>query len=74
VTPPRPLRLLDTVALLEDAPEHDLARGQVGTLVEPLSDGVWLVEFSDDDGRTYAMPALRESQVLALHFTAAQAA
>ena len=69
-----PLRLLDTVALLDDAPEHGLARGQVGTLVEGLAPGVWLVEFSDDGGRTYALPALREEQVMALRFSAADAA
>ena len=69
-----PLRLLDTVALLDDAPEHGLLRGQVGTLVEALADGVWLVEFSDDVGRTYAMLTLREEQLMALRFSAADAA
>lgn len=69
-----PLHLLDTVALLDDGPEHGLVRGQVGTLVEALADGVWLVEFADDEGRTYAMPDLREDQVLALHFSAEHAA
>ncbi|RPI44671.1 MAG: DUF4926 domain-containing protein, partial [Betaproteobacteria bacterium] len=28
------MRLLDVVALTEDLPEHGLARGQVGTVVE----------------------------------------
>lgn len=70
---PRPLRLLDTVALLADRPDDGLIRGQVGTLVETLAEGVWLVEFADDQGRTVAMPALRDEEMLALR-TAADAA
>ncbi len=40
--------LLDVVALLTDLPEHSIARGQVGTVVERLDDKTLLVEFSDD--------------------------
>ncbi|WP_420455071.1 DUF4926 domain-containing protein [Rubrivirga sp.] len=69
-----PFRLLDTIALLDGVPAHGLVRGQVGTLVEPLADGVWLVEFADDKGRTTAMPDLREDQMLLLHFAPADAA
>lgn len=66
--------LLQTVALLEDLPQHGLTRGQVGTVVEDLAPGVYEVEFSDNDGRTYAMLALRAEQVMALHFAPEQAA
>lgn len=48
------LRSLDVVALVDDMPEHGLVRGQVGTVVELLANGVFEVEFSDDEGRTYA--------------------
>ena len=34
-------RSLRTVALLEDLPRHGLVRGQVGTVVEQLSPGVY---------------------------------
>ena len=47
--------LLDVVVLLADAPGEGLARGQVGTVVEQLDDKVLLVEFSDDQGRAYAV-------------------
>ena len=47
--------LLDTVALLSDMPTHGLARGQVGTVVEALDQETLLVEFSDDEGRAYAI-------------------
>jgi Domain of unknown function (DUF4926) len=64
MTPPKPL---DVVALLEDLPGRALVRGQVGTIVEILAPGVFEVEFSDNDGRTYATLALRENQFLVLH-------
>ncbi len=62
------VRLLDAVALTEDLPEHGLSRGQVGTVVEVLAPDVFEVEFSDDDGRTYAMLALRMEQLMVLHY------
>ena len=49
------------VALLEDLPSRSLQRGQVGTVVETLAPGVSEVEFSDNEGRTYATCALRSS-------------
>lgn len=60
-------KLLDVVALLEDLPQRSLVRGQVGTIVESLGPGVFEIEFSDNDGRTYATLSLRESQFLVLH-------
>lgn len=59
-------RLLDVVALLSDVPAQGLVRGQVGTVVE-LLDGAYEVEFSDDEGRTYAELALAPDQLLVLH-------
>jgi hypothetical protein len=47
--------LLSAVALLRDLPERGLVRGQVGTIVEPLDEVTALVEFSDDEGRAYAI-------------------
>jgi Domain of unknown function (DUF4926) len=58
--------LLNVVALLADMPSQGLRRGQVGTVVE-LLDGAYEVEFSDDDGRTYAMVPLVAEQLLVLH-------
>lgn len=60
--------LLDTVALTEDVPAHGLSRGQVGAVVEVYESGAVEVEFVDDEGRTYAMLALRPEQVLVLRF------
>ncbi len=67
------LRLLDVVALTEDFPHENLQRGQVGTIVEILAPDVYEVEFSDNDGRTYALCSLRADQLLALHYAPAEA-
>jgi hypothetical protein len=55
----RKIKLLDTVALIEDLPERKLKRGEVGTVVEILAPDVYEVEFCDDEGQTYAEFALR---------------
>ncbi len=65
--------LLDVVALLSDVPSEGLLRGQVGTVVE-LLDGAYEVEFSDDDGKTYAELALAPDQLLVLHHRPQRAA
>ncbi len=68
------IQLLDVVALTADLPDKGLLRGQVGTVVETLAPGVFEVEFSDDQGRAYAELALRENQLLVLHYQPQQAA
>lgn len=69
------LELLSVVALTQDMPEKGLRRGQVGTIVETHSPGAYEVEFSDDDGRTYAFASLSKHQLIRLyhqpeHYTA----
>ncbi|NJO66198.1 MAG: DUF4926 domain-containing protein [Leptolyngbyaceae cyanobacterium RM1_405_57] len=61
------MKLLDVVALLEDCPEQGLVRGQVGTIVEVYEPGVFEVEFSDTQGRMYALETLRSGQLMILH-------
>jgi hypothetical protein len=60
--------LLDVVALLADRTADGLARGQVGTVVETLDEKTVLVEFSDDEGRAYAMTPCPSSELLVLHY------
>lgn len=63
------INLLDIVALTIDLPEHNLRRGQVGTIVEVLANGnAFEVEFSDRDGRTFESLGLRPDQFMVLHF------
>lgn len=60
------MKLLDTVALIEDIPELKIYRGQVGTIVEEYEPDVFEVEFSDVKGRTYALETLQASQLMLL--------
>ena len=62
------MRLLDTVALVEDVPAVKLYRGQVGTIVEEYEPNVFEVEFSDLEGRTYALETLEASQLMLLQY------
>jgi hypothetical protein len=61
------LNLLDVVALKENLSKH-LKMGQVGTIVEELAPDVYEVEFSDNDGQTYAMLPLKSEQLIKLYF------
>lgn len=61
------VEMLSVVALLEDLPNEGLVRGQVGTIVESWGPGIYEVEFCDENGRTYAMVALRAEQLMRLH-------
>jgi hypothetical protein len=69
-----PIQLLDPVALIADLPDENLARGQVGTVVERLANGVFEVEFSDDQGQTYAQLPVPENLLLVLRYRPQQAA
>jgi len=60
--------LLDVVALLTDVPERHLARGQVGTIVEQLGAETLLVEFSDGEGRAYAIAPCPRANLLVLRY------
>jgi hypothetical protein len=60
--------VLDVVALLTDLPAARLARGQVGTVVEQLDDTTFLIEFSDDQGRAYAIAPCPRAELLVLHY------
>ena len=67
-TPSAQPSVLDVVALLTDRAAEGLARGQVGTVVEALNDAKVLVEFSDDEGRPYAVATCNDSELLVLHY------
>ena len=68
------IHLLDVVALTVDLSDKGLLCGQVGTVVEALAPGVYEVEFSDDQGKTYAQLAIPEKQLLVLRYQPQQAA
>lgn len=51
-------------ALPREFLEHRLAGGQAGAVVELLSPTVAELEFSDDEGRAYAMAALPVEELI----------
>jgi hypothetical protein len=61
------IKLLDTVAVVEDVPDIGLSAGEVGAVVEELGGDAWEVEFVDLGGNTYATHTLRSNQLVALH-------
>lgn len=60
------INLLDVVALTVDLPEHNLRRGEIGTVVECYLDDAFEVEFVAQDGYTYALVTLRTDQIIPL--------
>lgn len=71
------IKLHDTIALLEDVKTCQfmtkytiiLPKGQVGTVVEIYKNGeAYEVEFSDNNGQTYALVTLTSEQLICLHY------
>jgi hypothetical protein len=70
-------KMHDVVALLQDMPAKHfesgrpllLRRGQIGTIVMSYPDGAYEVEFTDRDGRAFAILSLRPEQLMVLHDT-----
>ena len=61
------IKLLDVVALTEDVPEHNLKRGDIGTVVEILSNSeAFEVEFSDANGQMSKCLSFLASQLSGL--------
>lgn len=60
------MKILDVVALIEDLPEQNLCRGQVGTIVEVYEPETFEVEFVNLQGKTYAVEILNAESDTAL--------
>lgn len=57
------LRLLDTVALTRDVPDHGLSEGDLGAVVELYPPDGLEVEFVTASGRTVGLLTLRTDDV-----------
>jgi hypothetical protein len=68
------MKLHDVVATIEDLPEAQIAKGQVGTIVDALDREYVLVEFADIDGVAYAIAPIPCRKLMALHHRPALAA
>jgi len=64
----------DIVALLDDLPQHDLHRGDVGTVIEVFAQSArrpagYIVEFVNESGGVYAQADITDiSQIMPLRF------
>lgn len=54
---------IDVVALTQDLPELGLKKGETGTVVDILESGVFLVEFSNENGEMIALESLKREQI-----------
>jgi hypothetical protein len=59
-------KLLDTVVLNVDLPEHGLQRGDLGAVVQVYGHNSLEVEFVNGAGRTQALLTLKVSEVRAI--------
>ncbi len=58
------MKLFDVVELVVDVPEEGLRAGAVGTIVDEYTESQQFeVEFTDGNGRTIALMALRSDQL-----------
>jgi hypothetical protein len=60
--------ILDVVVLTEALPLLNLRKGELGTIVEVLDEDVFLVEFADSKGVTYAMPVLSANVLMKVFY------
>ena len=60
--------ILDVVVLVEPLSALNLRKGELGTIVEILEKDVFLVEFADSKGITYAMPVLNASSLMKVFY------
>ena len=58
--------LFDLVELLVDLSEHNLTRGEQGTIVEDYNDGYYEIEFSNNEGETIALCPLSKQQFMVI--------
>ena len=65
--------LLDVVELLVDLPESQLQAGAQGTIVEVYDDCAYEVEFSNSQGETQALLALKSEQFVVVWQNATKA-
>jgi len=61
------MKLLDTVAILEDLPEKHLVRGQVGVIVEVHPDEHFEIELCNEEGEAFAQAVLHKSLLIPLY-------
>ena len=59
---------LDVVALLQNIPEENLSRGDIGTVLEVLDQGVYLLEYCDKNGKTIKTLEIKEDSLMKINY------
>ena len=62
------LGLFDVVVLTEAIPSYNLRKGVLGTLVEILGEEVFLIEFADTKGLTYAIVPIKSASLMKVYY------
>ena len=62
------LKILDVVVLIEPLPLLNLRKGELGTIVEIFDKDVFLVEFTDTKGVTYAITSLKSDALMKVYY------
>ena len=60
------MQMFDVVASLQDLPQQQVVKGQVGTVLEELDNDHVLVEFADVNGVAYAIATVPMGQLMKL--------
>lgn len=56
------------MVLTQDIESKKLKKGSLGTIIEELSGGIFMVEFVDTKGITYATPILSSEQLMKVYY------
>jgi hypothetical protein len=62
------LELFDVVVLTEAIPSYNLRKGVLGTIVEILGEEVFLIEFANTKGLTYAIVPIKSSSLMKVYY------
>jgi len=62
------LELFDVVVLIEAIPSYNLRKGVSGTIVEILDEEVFLIEFADTKGVSYAIVPIKSCSLMKVYY------
>ncbi len=65
------LNLHDVVTLTKALPAENLRRGDVGVIIDIGPDNQYLLEFTDKNGKTLAMPTVSANDVMKIYLETA---
>lgn len=67
------MELFDIVVLTQDIESKKLKKGSLGTIIEQLSADIFMVEFVDTKGVTYATSIFSSAQLMKVYYEPVEA-